>query len=59
MLYDFQLEGAPDPVGKKQIDELGYCGADVVFDFVHGYQNKTDISYFLTITSHLLNYQLN
>ena len=30
MLYDFELEGAPDPARKEQVEELGYCGADVV-----------------------------
>ena len=30
MLYDFELEGAPHPARKEQVEELGYCRADVV-----------------------------
>ena len=30
MLYDFELEGAPDSARKEQVEELGYCGADIV-----------------------------
>ena len=30
MLYNFELEGAPDPARKEQVEELGYCRADIV-----------------------------
>ena len=30
MLYDFEWEGAPNPAGKEQVEELGYCGADIL-----------------------------
>ena len=30
MLYDFEPEGAPDSARKEQVEELGYCGADIV-----------------------------
>ena len=30
ILYDFELEGAPNPARKEQVEEPGYCGADVV-----------------------------
>ena len=30
MLYDFELEGAPDPLRPPQEEVLGYCGADIV-----------------------------
>ena len=56
MLNDFELEGAPVPARKEQFEELGYYGADIVMRLCSWYQNKTDISYFMTITSHLMNY---
>ena len=30
MLYDYEMEGAPDPTSTVIYDKLGYCGADVV-----------------------------
>ena len=30
MLYYFELKGAPDPDRKEQVEELGYCRADIV-----------------------------
>ena len=36
MLYDFELEGAPDPARKEQVEELGYCGADIVMRLCSG-----------------------
>ena len=30
MLHDFKLEKAPDPARKEQVEELGYCGANIV-----------------------------
>ena len=30
MLYYFELKGAPDPARKEQVEELGYCRADIV-----------------------------
>lgn len=30
MLYDFELEGAPNSARKEQVEEHGYCGGDVV-----------------------------
>ena len=29
-VYDFDLEGAPDPMNPKMFRKLGYCGADIV-----------------------------
>ena len=36
MLYDLELEGAPDPARKEQVEELGYCGADIVMRLCSG-----------------------
>ena len=30
MLYEFELEGAPDPARKEQVEELVYYGTDIV-----------------------------
>ena len=30
MFHDFDLEGASDPARKEEVEELGYCGADIV-----------------------------
>ena len=30
MLYEFELEGAPDPARKEQVEELVYYGAGIV-----------------------------
>ena len=29
-MYDFELERAPDPNRAEVVDEIGYCGGDVV-----------------------------
>ena len=59
MLYDVKLERAPDPIRKEQIEELGYCETDVVMRLCSSIPKQRDVSYFLRITSHLLNYYLN
>ena len=56
MLYDITLERAPDPIRKEQIEELGYCETDVIMRLCSSLPKQRDISYFLRITSHLLNY---
>ena len=30
MLHDFDLEAASNPARKEEVEELGYCGADIV-----------------------------
>ena len=59
MLYDVKLERAPDPIRKEQIEELGYSETDVVMRLCSSIPKQRDVSYFLRITSHLLNYYLN